>query len=104
MDNGWEPVESAPPTSLVERGRGCRRASWAEQQPSPPYMQCFPSAQIMTDAYMRRLSQKEEFHSVFQRCFFNIALLTQHVYSATDVVSDSTGFGAVGGRVMISTL
>lgn len=41
---------------------------------------------------MRRLSQKEEFRSAFQRCFFNMALLTQHVYSTTDMVSNSMGF------------
>lgn len=29
---------------------------------------------------------------MFQRCFFNMALLTQHVYSTTDMVSNSMGF------------
>ena len=65
-------------------GVGYRKASWAEVAAAPHTHAGF--------ARMRRLSQKEEFRSVFQRCFFSKALLTQHVYSTTDMVSDSMGF------------
>lgn len=72
--------------TLLEMGVGYRKASWARVAAAPHTHAGF--------ACMRRLSQKEEFRSVFERCFFNMALLTQHVYSTTDMVSDSMGFAA----------